>query len=418
MANEQDDPVEPDDAQGIDDALDHDEALDPEEAVEEDEGSSIGRALGGTMTRAVRSQKTAGFVAGMEDRISAFRRERKIGKGTLRSTYVVAYAGYIAQGRAHTRLRVTEEPVVPDSAEALTDTELLRSNLRRFVALAFPGVKVSVTLGDAQDLAETDRHGYAVGQLKVGELPPGWIDYEVTTQPVDPGEPPVTARGQVLVPDPAAAVWVVSDIDDTVLQTGLAEGFTAVKNTLLGQAHTRRAVPGMASLYRAIEAGLPGNGRTPFFYLSTGPWSLYDMLTEFLRVRGFPAGPMFLTDWGPQERYITRSGTEHKRTNLRRLFEQYPQQSFVLIGDSGQKDAETYSLLAAEYPESVRLIIILDVGLAEQAADMSERQDDARTSGLPFRFVADAREAAVVLADEGIIEAAAVSSVAAAYERS
>lgn len=388
------------------------------EGGDQDGHRHLGEVIGGRISRVVRSEKTAGVVASLEDSIWRFRRERKVGRGTLRATYAIGYRGFVADGHAYARVRITEEPVVPQQAEALTDPEVLRSNLRRFAALSFPGVKVRIDLNGACDRMETDRHGYASGNLSVGELPPGWHDYTVTTEPVDPDEEPAVARSRVLVPDPSARVWVISDIDDTILQTGLAEGLTAVKNTLFGQARTRQAVPGMSTLYRAIEAGVPGDGRSAFFYLSTGPWSLYSMLAEFMKVRGFPAGPMFLTDWGPQERYITRSGTQHKQQSLRRLAHLYPGAKFVLIGDSGQRDPYTYAEFARNHPESVAAIVIVDVGLAEQAEQVQAHSELAVADGLPFFFVADAREAAVRLAELGIITEASIDAVSAAYERS
>lgn len=411
--------VEVDEVEEVEEVDDTDDTDEADEA--EDDGGG-GRSLTGRITgrlsRVVRSERTAGVVASAEDALSKLRRERKVGKGTLRATYVIGYRGYVADARAHARVRVTEEPVIPKPAEVLTDPEVIRSNLRRFAALSFPGVKVKLTLAGAEDRMETDRHGYAAGSLGVGELVPGWYDYRVVTEPVDPEEEPATAHGRVLVPDPDAKVWVVSDIDDTVLQTGLAEGLTAVKNTLLGQAHTRKAVPGMATLYRALEAGQPGDGRSAFFYLSTGPWSLYSLLTEFMKVRGFPDGPLFLTDWGPQERYITRSGTEHKRKSLRRLAVHYPGRRFVLIGDSGQRDPYTYAEFARDHPDSVAAIVIVDVGLAEQAEQVSALSELAVADGLPFFFVADAREAAVKLAELGLITVESIEAVNAAYERS
>lgn len=394
-----------------------DPTLEEFDAVSEDDGGSENQASGSGVSRVVRSQRTAGIVAGIEDRFAKFRRERKIGKGTLRSTYVVAYRGFVALGRAYTKVRVTEEPVVPQQAEILTDPEALRGNLRRFAAMSFPGVDVTVSMAGASDRAETARHGYANATIPVGELVPGWHDFEVCTEPVDPDEEPTRARGQVLVPDPAAPFWVISDIDDTVLQTGLAEGLVAVRNTLFGQARTRRAVPGMATLYRAIEGGPAGGARAPFFYISTGPWNLYDMLTEFLRVRGFPAGPLFLTDWGPQERYISRSGTQHKRSSMRRLQALYPAAKWILIGDSGQQDAYNYTDFAEEFPDSVAAIVIVDVGLRDKAEAMAAHAESV-AGNVPFHFVTDAREAAVILADRGVIRPDAVDAVAAAYERS
>lgn len=369
------------------------------------------------LSRVFRSTRTAGLVAATEDAISAFRRERKLGKGTLRSTYVAAYRGYVAQGLAYVRVRVIEEPVVPGPAAILTDPELIRSNMRRFVQLPFPGVRLTASLLGSSDRMIADRRGFSTGQFRVGPQNTGWYDYSVVTEPEDPDEKPASARGQVLVPDPEAQAWVISDIDDTVLQTGLSEGFAAVRTTLLGQARTRRAVPGMASLYRSLEAGVPGSGRAAFFYLSTGPWQLYDMLTEFLRVRGFPAGPLFLTDWGPQQRFIARSGVEHKRTTLRRLFTHYPDARFVLIGDSGQQDADTYTGMAQEFPDQVVAIVIVDVGNNDRVPVVQETQTIARSAGIDFMYVADAHEAAVHMERRGLVTPESVDAVAAAVAR-
>jgi len=390
---------------------------DPDAEDSAESSSLLGRIIGDRIGQAVRSEKTAGVVSSLEDRISAFRRERKIGKGTLRDTAVVAYRGYVAEGRAHTRVRVTEEPVVPLPAQVLSNPEVFKSNMRRFFALAFPGVQVRVRSGDATDTVVTARHGYATAHLPVGELQPGWHDYEAVTEPVDPEEKPARAMSKVLVPDPAAPVWVLSDIDDTVLQTGLAEGWTALRNTFMGQGRTRRAVPGMATLYRAIEGAGGKQARIPFFYLSTGSWALYDVLVEFLRVRGFPDGPLLLTDWGPQERYITRSGAEHKRTSLRRLVRLYPDARFVLIGDSGQRDVHTYADLAVEHPDAVAAIIIVDVGQADRALEVGDAVARARTAGVPMHYVLDAHGAAQVLAEHGVLGADEVAAVLASVER-
>lgn len=387
------------------------------DATGDTDAESGGRSLSGLLDDVVRSERTAGFVSSVEQTLSRWRRERKIGKGTLRATHITAYRGYVANGRAAIRFRVIEQPVVPAQAEVLTDPELLKMNVRRFFALSFPGVRVKVTLDEAVDEAVTARHGFATVQLPVGDLPPGWHDYTARTVPVDESEAVASARSQVLSPDPAAPVWVVSDIDDTVLQTGLAEGLTAMKNTFLGQARTRRAVPGMATLYRAIEGAGPAGTRVPFFYLSTGSWAFYDMLTEFLRVRGFPDGPLFLTDWAPQERYITRSGTEHKRTNLRRLFQTYPAAKFVLVGDSGQRDPYNYTDLAREFPTSVARILILDVGREDKAEEVREFAASLAPDDPPFSLVADAGEAAEVLAEAGLINESAVAAVRASVAR-
>ncbi len=398
------------------------EDADAEDADAEDADGrlrNLARSVGSGLDRATKSRRTAGVVAGIEDWAWRTRRERKIGKGTLRATFVMAYRGYVADGRAYLRVRVLEEPVIPPPAEAITDTSALKSNLRRFVALSFPGVKVDLSLAGRSELAESGRHGYATAQLNVGELSPGWHEYRVRTRPDDPTEEPTVVTGRVLAPDPSVGVAVVSDLDDTVIKTGLGEGVVALRRTLFGQAETREPIPGMAALYQAVQAGPRRSGPACFYYLSTGPWNLYDMLTEFLELRGFPAGPLFLTDWGPQERYVTRSGREHKRKSLRRLFDLYPETSFVLIGDSGQRDPDVYVEVARIRPTQVRAIVIIDAGehVADRAEELRASAPELRSEGVPFFFAADARDAAEFLLREGLVDRNAPAAVRRAYTR-
>lgn len=383
----------------------------------------LGKLARGTTSRvedAVRSTRTARAIAELEDRVWAFRRDQKIGRGTLRSTFVVAYRGYVANQlstkKAFVRVRVMEEPILP-ATDALPNAALLRANVRRFVAMGFPGVHVRLAIGEFVADAITDRHGFATAQLPVVDLEPGWAEYECQTMPVDPTEEPIRAVGQVSVPDPRARIGVVSDVDDTVLRTGMSEGFVAIRNTLLRAADTRRAVPGMAELYRALQSPRDDDVAGPaFYYVSTGPWNLYDVLTDFLRIRGFPDGPLFLTDWAPQERFVVRSGPEHKRVTVQRIFEAYPDTRFVLVGDSGQKDPETYVDIAREWPDQVEAIVIRDVGehLAQRADQLRANEQQWRDEGIPFDFAHDAESAAQALADRGLLDEEAVGRVSAA----
>ena len=50
---------------------------------------------------------------------------------------------------------------------------------------------------------------------------------------------------------------------------------------------------------------------------------------------------------------LRRSGAEHKRVAIRRLFASYPETAFVLIGDSGQHDPEIYARIVESHPGRV-----------------------------------------------------------------
>jgi hypothetical protein len=65
----------------------------------------------------------------------------------------------------------------------------------------------------------------------------------------------VRTTGLVRVVEPSAAFGVISDIDDTVIQSRIANFLQAVRTVMLGNARTRLPFPGVAAFYDALEKG-------------------------------------------------------------------------------------------------------------------------------------------------------------------
>ncbi len=357
------------------------------------------RRIASELNAKLRSPETAAFVAGVESSLTKRRREQKIKTGAFRGMHVVVYRGFVADDVAKVRVRVMEAPELPGDSR-IPYWEVAQANLRRHAALDIVGAQVELRVGKHSATEVTDGHGYANFSLPVPDLRAGWHEAHAVVAPVEDGES-ASGTGRVVKPSLKAPFLVISDIDDTILLTGLTEGAAMVARTVLREASERAAIPGMASFYRGLARGIPsGSGhRKPvptFFYVSTGTWSFYPALQEFVQLRGFPVGPMFLTDWGPTERYLRRSGAEHKRTAIRRLLEAYPTMKFVLIGDSGQRDALTYEEMAREFPGRVPLILIRQVGddEDERNVELRSRATELRDAGIPLHLVADASAAA------------------------
>lgn len=368
----------------------------------------------------VRSAEAAQVVSDLDRRLSHYRRDRKLGAGSFRGVLVSVHRGYVVGDEVRVHLQVLEQPAIPEISQGMPFREVAEQNLRRYAALGLPQVDVSVKVGDVEVEVTTQRRGYAAATLTVPGLAPGWHRVEATLLPDGPDAEVVSGRGRVLVPDPAAPFAVISDIDDTVLRSRVTEGLRAVLTTLVGDANRRDAIPGMASLYRGINRG-PGATKAggevaalpSFFYVSTGSWAMYPLLTKFLQGRGFPRGPLFLTDWGPTDRYIVRSGREHKRNAIGRLLSGYPETRFVLIGDSGQADPEVYLEFAGSHPQQVGAILIIDVGphLADRADELVALAVEAQANGVQFHFVRDALHAAQVAHELGLCDAATLDEV-------
>lgn len=374
------------------------------------------RRIASELNAKLRSPETAATVAHLEGKLTRRRRESKMESGAFRGMAVTVYRGFVADDVAKVRVRVVEAPELPGDSR-IPYWDIAQANLRRHGALSIVGVEVTLRIGKHTAKEVTDNRGFAYFSMPVKGLTVGWHDAYAVTTPIEDGEA-ASGTGRVVKPAARAPFLVISDIDDTILVSGLTEGLTAVKQALLRDANTRSAVPGMASFYRGLARGVPtrGGNRRPeptFFYVSTGSWVFFDMLQQFLQLRAFPQGPMFLTDWGPTERYLRRSGAEHKRVAIRRLLESYPDQQFVLIGDSGQRDALTYEEMAREFEGRVKLILIRQVGSAsdDRNVELSERATALRGEGIPLYLVPDAEHAAELARAMDLIDEETVAEV-------
>jgi phosphatidate phosphatase APP1 len=357
------------------------------------------RRLASELNAKLRSPEVAGVVAGIEGKLTQRRRDQKMQSGAFRGVHVIVYRGFVADDVARVRVRVIETPELPGDSR-IPYWAVAQANVRRHAALHIVGAEVELRIGNHAATEVTGDHGFANFTLAVPGLRVGWHEAVAVTGPIEDGEL-ASGTGSVVKPSLRAPFLVISDIDDTILLTGLTEGVTMVTRTLLRDAEERRAIPGMAALYRGLARGVPNRAgkRRPepaFFYVSTGSWSFYPLLEQFVELRGFPRGPMFLTDWGPTERYLRRSGAEHKRTAIRRLFEAYPGMQFVLIGDSGQRDPLTYEEMARAFAGHVKLIVIRQVGSDddERNSELRKKAAALRDEGIPMYLVADAAEAA------------------------
>ena len=370
--------------------------------------SSLGRAL--DKIDVVRVADT------VDKAVNAGRIEVKRRRESLRPTVVVTYRGWYADGMAHMTARAIEKPLFA-AGEAVGTGEVMKANLRRFLVLSIDGVTVRATMGAASGEFTSDADGYLHISLPVGPLGPGWHVMDI--DPVEGQVQVAHTTGRVFVPDSAGGVAVISDIDDTILKTGLTQRWTVpAVRTILRDVADRRAVPGMGALYSGLARGTEDR-TVPFFYVSTGSWNFYDYLVAFLNLHRFPRGPLFLTDWGPNAERLMRDGREHKRSSIRALLAANPTYRFVLIGDVGQGDPETYELMAREFPDRVAAIFLIYVGshLVARSEEVATRAARLREEeGIPMYYVEDAVEAATAAWQLGLVDKQTTAETARAVQ--
>jgi len=95
----------------------------------------------------------------------------------------------------------------------------------------------------------------------------------------------------VLVPSGAATFGVISDLDDTVIQSRITSFLHAVRTVMLGNARTRLPFPGVSAFYQALERGGDGARTNPIFYVSSSPWNIHDIIADFMDIQRIPRGP-------------------------------------------------------------------------------------------------------------------------------
>ena len=161
---------------------------------------------------------------------------------------------------------------------------------------------------------------------------------------------------------PAGGWVVVSDIDDTIRISHVLDRSELIQNTFV---RPFRATSGLAELY----ARLAKEGAA-FHYLSGSPWQLYEPLIEFLDLGGFPFGALHLRAFRVKDRSIRQffgSSMGHKLRWLRRLATLCPRRRFLLVGDTGEQDADVYSTFSREHPGRVRAVLLRRAPGAERS---------------------------------------------------
>jgi phosphatidate phosphatase APP1 len=267
---------------------------------------------------------------------------------------VIPYTGYGSTERVRVLCRVLLSKPPSNNALARTRRRLTDGKdssirgWRSFLSVPVNDVTVTINLGGVAHRVQADRGGVVDTVMPV-ELEPGWHTATLHTESSAPIEAPVF----VVAPD--VRCGIISDVDDTVMVTTLPRPLLAAWNTFVLDEHARVPTPGMAVLLDRLATTSPGS---PVIYLSTGAWNVAPTLSRFLSRNLYPAGALLLTDWGPTHDRLFRSGREHKRQNLRRLAQEFPDMKWILIGDDGQHDEAIYSEFQHEFPDSVAAVAI------------------------------------------------------------
>ncbi|HLM68056.1 MAG TPA: phosphatase domain-containing protein, partial [Longimicrobium sp.] len=247
-----------------------------------------------------------------------------VGDGSAR---IEPYRGYGLPDRAYLKGRVVRGAPIPEAAENAGVVMNVAAMIQRFESDEVPGARVRIHHPGGPLTVTTDEEGFFEAWIHPRpEFAPGalWHTLEVELE-APAADPPVRCQANLLIPPPESAFGVISDLDDTVVKTGATSLLRMARTTFLSNARTRVPFPGVAAFYRALQKGAGESPFNPVFYVSSSPWNLHDILSEFLTIRQIPIGPLLLRDWGVSAQEAMPTGhAGHKLAAIRRILDLFP----------------------------------------------------------------------------------------------
>jgi hypothetical protein len=231
--------------------------------------------------------------------------------------------------------------------------------------LTWPGAERCVQIGP------TSTGGIATGEIRIPNAAVtrshpfarrGTTIHAERPNPSIPLKHDLDIASRFLAAIPYRGVSIISDIDDTIKITGVGSIKTLLTNSLL---KSFKPVPHMAAVYRRW-ARWPVD--VAFHYVSSSPWPMANLLYKWLQELQYPEGSIHLKafrlepfePWGIDATVlnILKNPTAYKIARIEAILHHFPGRSFVLVGDSGEKDPEIYSEIARRNPAQIKCIYI------------------------------------------------------------
>lgn len=321
-------------------------------------------------------------IAQLERDIDMFDDLLSQGEGHAEKVRLLAYAGYRNEQTVRVKGRVVRYEKPLDAGEGMVTR--LRAMLEIYNSEELAGIPVECR-GFGQALsAETNEEGYFDFEFRCDEpLPPTtqWQYVELATPEHQAQQR--SFKVPIIAPGTDNHWGIISDIDDTVVETGATDFLKNWRRVLVDQPQDRLAVPGASSLYKMIARDHLAPAR-PFFYVSSSPWNLYGFIAEFMELNGIPHGPMFLKDYGiDATQLIRKSHDQHKLHAIETVLAFYPGLRFLLIGDNGQRDVSVYSKVVSDFPDRVAAVFIRDVDGTCRAGPEGQLLAEIEARGIP-----------------------------------
>ncbi len=284
--------------------------------------------------------------------------------------------------------------------------QAMRTMLSQFASREVPDLPVTLEFtpesGDKIVMTgRTDQEGFVHFEVELDAWArPETSQWNVVALKWDNADGPQCVEGHVLAPAQESNLGVISDIDDTIIETGITGSFRKImrnwRRVLAQMPEDRLHVPGVDVFYGSLGGGavlpvpskasktVPALTQRPFFYVSSSPWNLFSYLVAFKKNRGLPIGPVMLRDWAFDRETLGSEGHgKHKRGAIEKILAAYPDMRFALMGDDSQGDLTAYGDVVASHPGRIAAVFIRTIGEAMSPEEIvAKSQIEAAGVGL------------------------------------
>lgn len=323
---------------------------------------------------------------------------------------IIAFQTYGKSNHLYLRGRAIEDESI--NLENQNAIKLLFNAWKRFETDEIKHTELRVRIGkDKFYYTKTDNRGYFLLNEPVDDLSDhineqGWVKIEFSYQQekitrVIQSENRFPA--EMLIPSNNASFGVISDIDDTILHTGVTSilKWRVIINTLFKSPEKRLPLLGSPEFYHLLHKGKSGQEANPIFYVSHSPWNLYRYLELFLNKNNFPKGPIILRSF---PKLFSKKGDDkipQKQKEILNLIKTYPNLKFILIGDSGEHDPAIYLEIAESNPNNITAIYLRSVNDKGKIAKVKQLYKDFDIA--PILLIEDGGQALQHAKDHGFI---------------
>ena len=330
-----------------------------------------------------------------------------------KSLVIIPYLGFGSARFIDLKGRVLEDSGIKPSKETDRIWDNLLNMYRRFESDEVPNARVLARFQGVEQEITADEEGFFEVTIRLeNPISPEFSWQKIDLELLEPHQSEngrVSAEAQAMIVSPEAEFGVISDIDDTVVYTGVTSRLQLASTVLLKNAYTRLPLKGVANFYNALHQGSNDGGSNPLFYVSSSPWNMYDLFREFFQINNIPVGPIFLRDWGfERHSMLAEKNQKYKLDAIYNILDSYPDLRFILIGDSGEEDPEIYAQVIESFPNRILIAYIRDVKHdAKRVGEIRRLADQVESCGSVLILAEDAHAMARHAVQQGWIGSSA-----------